>query len=246
MTRKPAESPQPDVAFDESLVLKDPLWHRPATLIIAGVVVLSAIIAGLVWYLNSRTYPLIIVNGMPRPYTVKINDQLVAVGPEGFQKVYLKPGMIRYSVSDFGYKIEDGTYNLKPSDKVVVINPDRTALLIYHSKNYQSLKSGPRPQRNSSPPGTVQDLAGEPVYELAQVDYLFEQFPHILVGDEAAEIKWRLAFVDKRPMRGFGQKDVRTPNMFFVERLEDMRTLSEFTRLDVMALRRKVDPDFGF
>jgi tetratricopeptide (TPR) repeat protein len=131
-----------------------------------------------------------LLNGTSIGYTAVINGTPTQLRPNDIKSIKVAEGSIEIEVSGTQIPVDRQSVEFRTSffsrpfkNPVVVINPDRQALLVLEETIYSSADPGltPRP---------YELFCGEPLYVFDSVDYLFEEFPEeIQVGSSTDRIR---------------------------------------------------------
>ncbi len=174
-----------------------------------GPIVFAAILIG---YLGSAFYrgnnrKVYVVNGLNVPYTAKLNDKTVKLGPLSRVDLTMPEGEVRVSVEDANVDIPPETVEVSSSfwkrplfNQTFVINPDRNAFLVSEKQFYAK-------DINQAPEGEQNLHTGKVLHSFPGLDYEFEEFPATLRTKGGRVIsKTRVAtypVFDKQPVELF-------------------------------------------
>lgn len=176
--------------------------RRLAT-VVGVVVALVATVYSSICFFEGQNLRVALVSGLPAPYTIELNGTSYKLSPR-------HPELVTLAEGDFVLRGAPGTkgeqhfvartdFFSRPFDRhVLVVNPDRAALVYLETVNYHPDDSTPDPNEK----GSFTPFANRVSYFLAEPDYFFEPFPtHIsMPADTSVVVKSRLAVFDDLPL----------------------------------------------
>ena len=131
-----------------------------------------------------------VVNGLDRPYRVEIDGAQVRLPPGKPYEMELPEGVVRIHSLDPQVRPVDQvaewhtSFWSRPfSDDVVVINPDRTAILVRETTYYSS--SSVTPMADTAPRPSVG--AGQLLHVAEGANFVFQEFPQKITMKESAD-----------------------------------------------------------
>ena len=161
-------------------VVKETNWlHRHMGLAIVGSVLIAAALWYLVlaWSLGKHTVSLL--NGTNAAYTVDINGSRFTLPPMSQTAADVREGTLKITVPDENAHVAPSTVEMhtdffrRPwNRRQMVINPDRTAVMLWEETRYSSSSSD---DDSEMTPRRI--YVGETFYNLDKVDYVFQDFP---------------------------------------------------------------------
>jgi len=198
----------------------------PAAIILtlAGIYVSSAIGKG-----SAR--PMWLVNGTPNGYTAIINGDSTELPPHVVKRIKVSEGSIEIDVTGTRIPVARQSVEFKTpfftrpfNDPVVVINPDRQALLVIEETIYSATD-----QDLEAPPYEL--YCGTPMYVFDSVDYPFEEFPVEI------EVSSRTSRVRKNKLYQHVSTDENEGLM------ASLGSLKEGTMIDFLRIRASFNPE---
>lgn len=173
---------------------------------------------------NRKVY---VVNGLHKPYAVKIGDRTVSLPAQGRKEITIAEGDVPVSAAD-AVPIPNNTVSVKTSffvrpflSRTFVLNPDCTAIISQEKEAY-----GQKHLAMNAPEAGVQYFVGKPVYEFSGIDYEFEPFPNQIKMSKGSGVVYRERvsverFDWKNPIRAFGMVSGAGPDALhdWLERL---------------------------
>jgi len=154
--------------------------NRKQLLVLAAICV-AVVISYLAYcYLMGENHTVYVVNGLEYPYTVLINGKSYNLLPRSEIGVRIKEGTVKIEVPDKKIGIEPEQVQIKTeflsrpfSQKVFVLNPDRTAIILWQEMLYAV-------DADISKPVNIPEsiYINKHFYEFDKIDYAFEEFPH--------------------------------------------------------------------
>ena len=153
---------------------------------VAPVVLALALVAyGALCYVQGRRRAVYLVNGLYRPYEVRVNGQTHKLYPRAAKEVRVAEGEVTVEMVDPPVPMPAETATVRTSfltrpfsGATFVINPDRAAVVQKTRMYYQSERSGSAPR-----PPEYEFAAGGLLHRFDGVDYPFEQFPDTIKLD---------------------------------------------------------------
>jgi len=155
---------------------------------VATVVGLGCAYVGYAWSLGlSRSVWL--VNGLDRGYDVSVDGKIHHLLPHEARQIQVSEGQVRVASADPATPFPDQMVRIstpvlkRPFVKpVFVMNPDRTALVYEEEAMFVS-----ETPKSLDEMGSHRLFVGEALYQFANVDYVFDDFPESLSGAGGAD-----------------------------------------------------------
>ncbi|MCH8241776.1 MAG: hypothetical protein IH897_04080, partial [Planctomycetes bacterium] len=162
-------------------------------LAVGGLFVSAALIA-------AETRKIYIVNGLSIPYRLTINGKPKNMRPKSVSSMEIREGDINISVLNDDVSIPDQTCRITTNffsrlfvDHLFVVNPDRTALLIWEETEYAET-----PTPDATHPYEVH--CGELLLSMTDIDFPFQKFPNTVALPSGSAVKRsRLGFLNDLP-----------------------------------------------
>lgn len=147
-------------------------------------------------YMKGQSRNVYLVNGLDKPYTVKVNGQTYPVGALGKRRIEISEGQLDIAVVDESLDIADQTCTVKTSffsrpfvDHTFIINPDQTATVYWEKTWYAE-----RPEDAPDPQDKI--YVGQLLYSFDVIDFMFKPFPRqINIGDSKSVSRTRLSLL---------------------------------------------------
>ena len=148
----------------------------PALLLVAAVVYI-----GVAMY-QGHAHKVYLVSGLPVASAVEVAGKTYALPPLGREEISVAEGEVPFRVTAVGGKPDVNTplqtatlhtpFWSRPFNRMVfILNPDEAAIVVVDAATYvPDTETAPEPERPTY-------LAGQPLYELAGIDFPFEPFP---------------------------------------------------------------------
>lgn len=161
---------------------------------VAPVVVLLGVLAylALAWIQGTRC-KVHLVNGLDRPYTVRLNGGEHALQPQSVTPVRLAEGEVEVEIADSSIppetlSIATPFWSRPFASHTFVINPDRSAILQISTVTYV-----PRNAGGGAPPSRPEFTTGQTLQYFRDIDYPFEPVPESIELDSGAKQTTRMA-----------------------------------------------------
>ena len=160
--------------------------------VVLGLVLLALVLTVVSFAFAYRPRPAVLVNGLAKPYTVKVNGDEHTLPPFGHKELSLRPGTVTFEATGAGVKIPQASVVVAPlwgltDRRLIVINPDRCALLDHITRQYGSAGA-------VTVSGERKGYVGEPLYELRPVDFVFTPLPESTTSDKRMVILGQVSF----------------------------------------------------
>lgn len=140
------------------------------------ILVLAAAVYGSIAWIHGKRPDVFLVNGVERPYQVRLNGTQYQVGPYSVIRVTVPEGEVAVEIPELAEYLPAESVSIhrpflsRPFSKTVfVINPDRCALLRWTRTFYSANPSGHEPEDKFH--------AGRTMHVFHDIDYPFEEFP---------------------------------------------------------------------
>jgi len=160
---------------------------------------LLALYCGLA-FMKGRNREVHLLNGLTRPYTVRVNGKSHRLPALGWAQVRLSEGVVTIETETEDLPVPDRQIEIRTPffarpflKRRFVINPDASAVLVR-----QEVWFAKEPGKGREPSFTY--YAGEPLYAFGDVDYMLENFPQDVPMRGDAMVKERIALLGPNVM----------------------------------------------
>jgi Flp pilus assembly protein TadD len=146
--------------------------------------------------MKGQSRSIYLVNGLDKPYTVKVNDRTYPVGARGKKMIEISEGQVEIGVVDESLDIADRTYTVKTPfftrpfvSHTFIVNPDQTAVVYWEKTWYAE-------EPEDFPDGQEKVYVGQPLYSFDGIDFVFRPFPsQIDIGGSKVASRTRLSLL---------------------------------------------------
>ncbi|UCC21618.1 MAG: hypothetical protein JSW23_07310 [Planctomycetota bacterium] len=163
-----------------------------------GPAVLLAVILGYIAICFAKGFSTAVyfANGLSKPYNITVRGNSYLLKPKTAKKIKVGEGTLEVEIAGDWPEIAKQKHGINTNffarpfaDKIFVINPDETALLLWE-ETYYSVNT------QNAPAGEAEILCGESFYVFDDIDYVFKAFPStIKTSSERPEPRRRISFV---------------------------------------------------
>lgn len=147
---------------------------------LALIIAIGISVFGIISYNKARSREVYLINGLDKPYTIKIADQSYILDPNQPTLINVPEGSLEVTVPDESFSIARQNIEIKTSfwsrpfhNAIFLLNPDSVAP-IYWEKVYYAGEGDDPPQGNN-------DLfVGQTLYVFEDIDFIFDPFPETI------------------------------------------------------------------
>lgn len=136
----------------------------------------------LIAFLMGLSTEVYLVNGLDKAYSVEIEGKRIELEPMTQKMVHLREGELEIDISELNSDQKKITVDIRTpflmrpiSNRVLVINPDKVAVLLWQETLYTTKK-----ETNTNYDYPYLYYAGQHFYNIYNVDYVFEDFPETI------------------------------------------------------------------
>ncbi|MCA9040383.1 MAG: tetratricopeptide repeat protein, partial [Planctomycetaceae bacterium] len=171
------------VASPARILKPTPLYQRPWVIGLVFVFFVVGLIAFGSFYKKGNR-PVFVVNGLPQPIDVLVDDELVRVPPQGKQEISVSEGEHTVTLQapaeeaklhqSYKFKIESNFFSRLTDDTVTVLDPSESTVytrLVEFYSNDENIDFLDRSMKASS------IIMFEKLKQFEDIDYPFEEFP---------------------------------------------------------------------